>query len=216
MVRPFSTGWRSSFQYAWRTISRCAGSRYSVQMVSGSLMCASQSKTGKVFVTRSWPLPSCMGPPLEDTSSLSAASGLRSRRAATPIVADSEDRLRGGGACLEGRREDHAVLRENEASVEGNRDQPAKRRGGPRPEQEVRPAPAQQKNPVVLLREARGDQRSPPHSHGQRFRVSFRTPTEPHGLARDSLLGGIRGCRPGTRAARAGAPHHHLHGISRG
>src|SRR5262245_13305783 len=151
MVRPFSTAWRSSFQYAWRTISRCAGSRYSVQIVSGSLMCASQSKTGKVFVTRSWPLPSCMGPPLEDTSSLSAGSGLRSRRAAAAILADGEDRLRGSGSRFERRREDHAVLQADQTSVQRNCNRPAERRGVPVPEQEARAVSAQEEDPLLAV-----------------------------------------------------------------
>src|SRR5919197_4464926 len=60
-VRPFSTAWWSSFQYERRTTSRYSGSTYSLQIWSGSLMCASQSKTGKVLVTRCCPLVTLMG-----------------------------------------------------------------------------------------------------------------------------------------------------------
>src|SRR5437773_7915747 len=60
-VLPLSTAWCASFQYERRTTSRYAGSTYSVQISSGSLMCASQSKTGKVLVTRCCPLVTLMG-----------------------------------------------------------------------------------------------------------------------------------------------------------
>src|SRR5256886_10926335 len=46
-VLPLSTAWCASFQYERRTTSRYWGSTYSLQISSGSLMCASQSKTGK-------------------------------------------------------------------------------------------------------------------------------------------------------------------------
>src|SRR5437899_3901472 len=51
-VRPLRTVWCASFQYARRTTSRYSGSTYSLQISSGSLMCASQSKTGKRFWIR--------------------------------------------------------------------------------------------------------------------------------------------------------------------
>src|SRR5216684_5121731 len=60
-VLPLSTVWCASFQYERRTTSRYSGSTYSVQISSGSLMCASQSKTGKVLVTRCCPLVTLMG-----------------------------------------------------------------------------------------------------------------------------------------------------------
>src|SRR2546425_12862857 len=60
-VLPLSTAWCASFQYERRTTSRYAGSTYSLQISSGSLMCASQSKTGKVLVTRCCPLLTLMG-----------------------------------------------------------------------------------------------------------------------------------------------------------
>src|SRR5437867_814029 len=60
-VLPLSTVWCASFQYERRTTSRYSGSTYSLQISSGSLMCASQSKTGKVLVTRCWPLVTLMG-----------------------------------------------------------------------------------------------------------------------------------------------------------
>src|SRR5438874_8877469 len=60
-VLPLSTAWCASFQYERRTTSRYAGSTYSVQISFGSLMCASQSKTGKVLVTRCCPLVTLMG-----------------------------------------------------------------------------------------------------------------------------------------------------------
>src|SRR5439155_16436308 len=59
-VLPLSTAWCASFQYERRTTSRYAGSTYSVQISSGSLMCASQSKTGNVLVTRCCPLVTVM------------------------------------------------------------------------------------------------------------------------------------------------------------
>src|SRR2546430_5189952 len=60
-VLPLSTAWCASFQYERRTTSRYSGSTYSVQISSGSLMCASQSKTGNVLVTRCCPLVTLMG-----------------------------------------------------------------------------------------------------------------------------------------------------------
>src|SRR5207249_3114370 len=59
-VLPLSTAWWSSFQYERRTTSRYSGSTYSLQISFGSLMCASQSKTGKVLVTRCCPLVTLM------------------------------------------------------------------------------------------------------------------------------------------------------------
>src|SRR5438093_11890045 len=60
-VLPLSTVWCASFQYERRTTSRYSGSTYSVQISSGSLTCASQSKTGKVLVTRCCPFVPLMG-----------------------------------------------------------------------------------------------------------------------------------------------------------
>src|SRR5262249_16401078 len=91
----------------------------------------------------------------EDTSSLSAGSGLRSRRAAAAILADGEDRLRGSGSRFDRRREDHPALQPAQTTAQRNCNRPADRRGVPVPEQQPRPVPPQEKAPLLAVQEFR-------------------------------------------------------------